>query len=288
MESSGTSRRDFLRAATGTAIAAGASAAWTGTAAAAEAPARGHHIPKSKIGIQLYTMRNLMSESVEDTLAFLARVGYAEVEFAGLFGYNPERMRALLEELALQAPASHDGIPSERDQLEQLLAQAHTLGQRWVVLPYFNAGDLAAYHHLADHLNWAGDIARHHGIRVGYHNHAHEFEPIGGTRPYDILLNETDPHLVDFELDIYWAIKAGVDPVDLFERAPGRFPLSHVKDMAQDGSFADVGEGTIDFARIFAEKARSGMHHYFVERDDLPHPKETARDGYRYLRQLTF
>ncbi len=281
-------RRDFLRAATGTAVAAGTAALWTGTAAATGSPARGRHLPPSQIGIQLYTMRNHMSESVEDTLTFLSRVGYAEVEFAGLFGHSPESMRDLLQHLGLRAPSSHDGIPSDKDALEELLGQARTLGQRWVVLPYFAAEDLAAYHRLAEHLNWAGDIARRHGIRIGYHNHAHEFTPHGGIRPYDILLQGTDPHLVDFELDVFWAVKAGVDPVELFDRAPGRFPLSHVKGMTADGSFADVGEGVLDYGRVFAEKARSGMHHYFVERDDLPHPRETARDSYRYLRNLTF
>lgn len=279
-------RRAFLRAATGTALAAGAAALWTPSAAATATG--GRHLPPNKIGIQLYTMRNLMAESVEDTLTFLARVGYAEVEFAGLFGHSPETIRDLLRHLGLRAPSSHDGIPDSRDALEDLLGRARTLGQRWIVVPYFAGDDLAAYHRLAERLNWAGDIARHHGIRVGYHNHDHEFAPHGGTRPYDVLLGETDPHLVDFELDVYWAVKAGVDPVELFDRDPGRFPLSHIKGMAADGSFADVGEGVLDYGRVFDAKHRAGMQHYFVERDDLPHPKETARDSYRYLRDLTF
>lgn len=288
-----TSRRGFLRAATGTAVVAGASAALGGTAAADASPHWGwrwghRRLPKSKIGIQLYTVRGLMSESVEDTLTFLARVGYAEVEFAGLFGYTPEEMRALLDDLKLKAPASHDDIPPGREAQEELFEQARTLGQRWVVVPFFQADTIDAYRDLARHLNEAGELARRHGLRVGYHNHDHEFARISGTRPYDVLLDETDRHLVDFELDIYWAVRGGVDPLDLFEQAPRRFPLSHVKDLAPDGSFADVGEGTIDFGRVFAEKSRSGMHHYLVERDDLPHQRETARDSYRYLRNLTF
>lgn len=281
-------RRAFLRAATGTALAAGAAAAWTGTAAAGDAAARGRHIPPNRIGIQLYTVRKMMSESVEDTLRFLSRVGYAEVEFAGLFGHSPADLRDLLRELRLRSPSSHVSIPSREDDLEQLLEQARVLGQRWIVLPYFTAEDLDAYHQLAEHLNWAGEIARRHGIRVGYHNHDHEFAPIGGTRPYDVLLSETDPRLVDFELDIYWALAAGVDPVALFDRAPRRFPLCHAKGMTADGAMTDLGDGVIDYGRVFAEKARSGMQHYFVERDDQPHPRETARDGYCHLRDLTF
>lgn len=281
-------RRDFLRAATGAAVAVGTSAAWMSSAAAAQSQPGGRHVPENRIGIQLYSLRNLMSASVEDTLAFVAGVGYAEVEFAGLYGYSPERMRGLLDDLKLRAPSSHDGIPEERDAQEELFEQARTLGQRWVAIPYFAAGTLAEYHRLAEHLNEAGMVARKHGVRVGYHNHAHEFEPIDGTVPYDILLEETEPHLVDFELDVYWAVAAGVDPVALFDRAPRRFPLTHIKGMADDGSFADVGEGVLDYGRILAERPTAGFQHHFVERDDQPHPKETARVSYRYLRQLTF
>ncbi|SDJ94518.1 Sugar phosphate isomerase/epimerase [Actinopolyspora mzabensis] len=279
-------RRGFLRGAGAAALAAGVSAVGARTAVAGAEWGRGPHIPRSKIGIQLYTLRDMMSESVADTLSFLSEVGYSEVEFAGLYDYTPEQARDLLRELRLRSPAAHEDIPTERDQLEQLLHRARILGQRWIVLPWFSADDLASYQRLAERLNWAGDLARRHGVRIGYHNHAHEFETLEGKRPYDVLLEETDRHLVDFEVDLYWVVKAGVDPLELFERAPRRFPLAHIKGMAQDGSFADLGEGVIDYERILAERTRAGIRHFFVERDDQPHPRETAREGYHYLRRL--
>ncbi|GAB3545379.1 sugar phosphate isomerase/epimerase [Actinopolyspora lacussalsi] len=279
-------RRAFLRGAGAAALAVGASTVGARTAFAGAEWGHGPHIPRSRIGIQLYTMRDMMSESVSDTLSFLAEVGYSEVEFAGLYDHTPEQARDLLRELRLRSPAAHEDIPTEQDELEQLLDRARTLGQRWIVLPWFSADDLASYHRLAERLNWAGDLARRHGVRIGYHNHAHEFEKLEGKRPYDVLLEETDRHLVDFEVDLYWVIKAGVDPLELFERAPRRFPLAHIKGMAQDGSFADLGEGVIDYERILAAGKHAGIRHFLVERDDQPHPRETAREGYHYLRRL--
>lgn len=278
-------RRDFLRLGLGAAAAAGLST--TGVRPAAAAPG-GRHIPVSALGIQLYTVRDLMASSVEGTLGLLADIGYREVEFAGLFGADPHDVRSLLRDLGLTSPASHIGVGAIRDDLEDVLETAKTLGQRWVVLPYFRADDIDAYRQVAQDLNEAGAIARTHGIRMAYHNHAHEFAPIDGVVPYDVLLAETDPKLVDMELDLYWVVVAGVDPVTLFHDSPKRFPLVHVKDRAPDGSFADVGEGTIDFARILAHREVGGIRHYLVERDDLPHPEQTARTGHEYLRRLTF
>ncbi|SDP31287.1 Sugar phosphate isomerase/epimerase [Actinopolyspora xinjiangensis] len=279
-------RRAFLRGAGATALAMGASSVGARTALAGTQWGHGPHLPPSKIGIQLYTMRDMMSESVVDTLSFLSEVGYSEVEFAGLHGHTPERVHDLLRELRLRTPAGHEDIPTDRDRLERILHRARTLGQRWVVLPWFSADDLASYQRLAERLNWAGELARGYGLRIGYHNHAHEFRKLAGKRPYDVLLDETDRRLVDFEVDLYWVVKAGVDPLELFERAPRRFPLAHVKGMAPDGSFADLGEGVIDYERVLAARNRAGIRHFFVERDDQPHPRETAKEGYHYLRHL--
>lgn len=281
-------RRDFLRVTTAAVVAAGASGALAGTAVADVATPQGQHLPKSAIGIQLYTVRSLMSESVEKTLAFLAGVGYAEVEPAGLFGKTPAQFRRILDENHLRAPSAHVSIPYDKAARQQLFEGARTIGQKWVTQAYFGGDSIDAYKAFADHLNQAGEEARQQGLRIAYHNHSGEFAPKNGKVPYYVLLQETDPHLVDFELDIYWAVTGGADPVALFDRFPKRFKLSHVKDRAPDGSFADVGKGTIDFGRIFAAKSVAGLHHYFVERDSQPHPKETARDSYQYLRQLTF
>lgn len=284
----GKSRREFLRAATTATFAVGTSAVLAGSASAAPAVQGGRHIAASKIGIQLYTLRDLMAQSVEDTLSFVADVGYATVELAGLFGYSPERFGSLLSERGLKAPSSHVGIPSDAGAQRQLFEDAQAIGHRWVTVPYFSGSTLDEYKRMAEHLNEAGARARRHGLRVGYHNHAHEFASINGRVPYDLLLDETDSGLVDLELDVFWAIAGGVDPIELFERAPRRFPLTHIKGMTSGGGFADVGEGVIDYGEVFAQKSLAGFRYHFVERDDQPHPKETARDSYRYLRNLTY
>lgn len=287
-EQGGLNRRDFLRLALGTTVAA-VPLAWTGNAAAARPAHAGRRIPRAKLGVQLYTLRSIMAEDVEGTLEAVADLGYREVEFAGLYGYSPEEMRELIESLKLKAPSSHDGLDQLRgDNLQPTLERAKTLGQRWVILPYFRSDSLDDYRQVAEDLNVAGEAARKHGLRVGYHNHDFEFEPIDGVRPYDLLLAETDPKLVDMEMDIYWVVVAGVDPVAYFEEHPRRFPLVHVKDMAPDGSFADVGEGTIDFERIFDHRAEAGIRHYVVEHDNPPDPLASIEDSYEYLRDFRF
>ncbi len=112
-----------------------------------------------------------------------------------------------------------------------------------------------------------GESCREAGLRFGYHNHDFEFETIDGQIPFDVLLDETDPGLVDFELDLFWITKGGEDPLRYFERYPGRFTLCHVKDMAAGGEMVDVGAGGIDFAAIFARAEQAGLKHFFVEHD---------------------
>lgn len=230
----------------------------------------------------------MMSESVEDTLTFLANVGYKEVEPAGLYGYSPERFGQLLTDLKLRAPSSHVGIPDGKDAQQRVFEDARAIGQKWVTDPYFGGGSIDAYKRFAEKLNEAGARARHHGLRVAYHNHAGEFTEMDGKIPYFVLLDETDPQLVDFELDTYWAVAGGMKPVDIFRRSPGRFPLTHIKDMGADGSMVTVGDGIIDFGNIFAHKSLAGFHHHFVEHDNPSEPEEFARESYQFLRNLTF
>ena len=286
------SRRDFLRAAMGATVV-GASTVWWARSATAQ-PHRGHNIPKSKIGIQLYTVRDQMAQDPVATVSAIAEIGYEEVEFAGLYGIDAERWREVLKDLKLKSPSGHYGLDQFRNNPEEMLETAKTLGQKWVVLPYFRGDSLEDYREIAQLLNEVGKMARSYGLKVAYHNHAHEFEMMDGTFPMAVLLNETDPRLVDFELDLYWALEGmysndnpTADPVALFERWPRRFPLFHVKDgfpKDEGVDFADVGEGEIDFGRIFAHKAKSGVKHYFVENDAAPNDPngslDSAEDSY--------
>lgn len=243
-------------------------------------------------GVQLYTVRTLMQRDVAETLGAVAAAGYREVETAGLFGMAPEEFRAALDRAGLVSPAGHTPIEALRQSLDASLASARTLGQEWVVVPWLDEAERTpeGYRRVAAELNRFGAAAVDRGLRVGYHNHDFEFEELeGGVRGYDLLLADTDPELVDIELDLFWAVNAGQDPVALFERHPGRFPLCHVKDMADRGGAgtqAPVGQGDIDFARIFAHADQAGLRHYFVEQDDPADPLASIRASHAYLQRL--
>jgi sugar phosphate isomerase/epimerase len=246
-----------------------------------------------RIGVQLYTVRDRMARDVAATLREVAGVGYREVETAGLFQLSPEQFRSALDEAGLVSPAGHFPIDAVREQPAATLAIARTLGQQWLVVPYLDESERTAdgFQRLADDLNRFGVAARDEGIRVAYHNHDFEFAPLGdGRTGYDLLLDGTDPSLVDIELDLFWAVKGGRDPVALFAAHPGRFTLCHVKDMtdiAGSQEMVAVGEGEMDFAGIFA-RGEAGLRHYFVEHDNPVDPIASIRTSYEHLRQLSF
>lgn len=244
------------------------------------------------LGVQLYTVRSLMERDVAGTLREVAAIGYREVETAGLFGLTPGRFRELLDAHGLVSPSGHTPIEALRADADAAFASAEALGQRWLVVPWLAEEERTpeGYRRVAEELNAFGGQAAERGLRVGYHNHDFEFEDLGGgARGYDILVAETDSEQVDIELDLYWAVKAGEDPVALFEANPGRFPLTHVKDLAGDRGAETqvaVGEGTIDFARIIDHADRAGLRHYFVEHDNPTEPLASIRSSYDHLRRL--
>jgi sugar phosphate isomerase/epimerase len=289
-------RRGFLgmMAAAGVGLGLGGCASAEGVAAgtAAGVAAGGRRL--ERIGVQLYTVRDRLRADLADTVRQVAAIGYREVETHDLFGLSPAEFRALLDRNGLVTPAGHVGIAALRGEVEGVLAAAHVLGQRWVVVPWLPEEERTApgYRRVAADLNRAGEVARGQGMRVAYHNHEWEFDRVEGERTgYDILLSETDPALVDLELDLFWAMQAGQDPVALFERQPGRFPLCHVKDMAGIGGeqrMVEVGEGEIDFARIFAHAELAGLRHFFVEHDNPRNSIESIRTSHANLSRLTF
>lgn len=243
----------------------------------------------SRVGLQLYTVRSLMAEDVPGTLETVAGIGYREVEFAGYFDRTPAQLRTLLDDLGLAAPSTHVGLESFRDQLPELLDAAATLGHRYLVLPSLPPRErqsLDDYRRLADEMNRFGTACRAAGVRFGYHNHDFEFERIDGEVPFDVLLAHTDPELVAFELDLFWTIHAGSDPLAYFEAHPGRFHLCHVKDRTADGEMVDVGAGVIDFSGIFARSEQAGLIHYFVEHDSPADPVASIRASYTHLSGL--
>ena len=246
-----------------------------------------------RIGLQLYTVRAEMARDVEGTLARVAAIGYREVEFAGYFDRTPTAVKAALASAGLDAPASHVPYETLANGWEEVLANAAVIGHSDVLvawIPREARPDLDGWRRVAETFNRAGERARAAGLRFGYHNHDYEFAPVEGQVPYDVLLAATDPALVTFEMDLYWTVKGGRDPLAYFASYPGRFPYVHVKDSGgpPDHRMVDLGRGTIDFAAIFARSARAGIRHYFVEHDEPRDPFAFCRDGYTYMQNLQF
>ena len=263
-----------------------------------------------RVGLQLYTVRDLMKKDFIGTIALVARVGYKEVEFAGYFGHTPQEVRSILKENGLAAPSTHVDYAAIEKKWPETLETAKAIGHSFVVCPWIDQSQRnpEGMKRVAELFNRAGETAQKSGIQLAYHNHAYEFEPseaLGSKRIYDILLAETDPKLVKMEMDLCWITVGGADPLQYFGQYPGRFPLVHVKDWSKKGSssehdfggatgshaeghMADVGQGDIDWKRIFAESDKAGIQHYIVENDYPKSPDEDLRISYEYLAKLTF
>ena len=303
MHESHVSRRTILGAA-----ATGAAALGTSTLFGSPAQAGGGNtdrVPRDRISVQLYTLRNQLAIELEDSLAELAEIGYTRVEHAGFVGRTPAQFRAALDNAGLRATSGHVGIPQpwNADTWKRALEDAAIVGNKFIVHPFFGQGpngpirEGAVYRAFAADLNKAGELARRAGLSFGYHNHHAEFlRQDGGNRTgFDILTSHTDPRLVHLELDLFWAWRGAADPVDLIRRHRGRIKQVHVKDLDVSGGFTDPGAGLIDFGRIFDRSREAGLVEYIVERDDAGSPPrtpeqalDTARVGYEYLEGLRF
>jgi sugar phosphate isomerase/epimerase len=242
-----------------------------------------------RVGVQLYTVRNAMRESVERTLDQVARIGYKEVEFAGYFGKTAKEIRALLDANGLTAPSAHSAdMNSIRNRFAQVIDDAAAIGHQYVVCASLPRSEMTldGYKRIAGEFNRAGEQAARAGVMVGFHNHDGEFAPLGDTNGYDILLAETDPRFVTMQMDLFWTVKGGKDPLAYFAKYPGRFSSVHVKDMAAGGAMVDVGAGQMPFGMYFAQSGQAGIKHYFVEHDTPADPMGSIAASYKHLRNL--
>lgn len=248
----------------------------------------------SRFGVQLYTVRTLMERSVERTLAQVAQAGYLEVEFVGYFGRTPAQVADRLVQYGLTSPSAHVALPEVRGaEWPQLVERAARIGHQWLVLAWIPDADRASvdtYKAVSDSMLAAAEVARKAGIRMAYHNHDFEFAPLGPTCGYDVLLEHTKGTDLTFEMDLYWTIKTGADPLAYFAKWPGRFPLVHVKDSAgaPTHTMTDVGKGQIDFGKIFAQRELAGTTHFYVEHDQPGDPLQSITASAAYLRALNF
>lgn len=245
-------------------------------------------------GLQLYTLRGDIAKDPKAVIEKVAAIGYKEVESFGYtagkyFGMSPTDFAALLKANGLTHPSSHYMLAGLSDNWQKAVEDAVTAGQKYMVVAYLldtERKSIDDYKKIAARFNVAAEACKKAGIQFGYHNHDFEFTDMEGQHGYDVLLKETDPELVKFELDLYWASFAGKDPVEMFRQHPGRFPLWHVKDMDNTPKkfFTEVGNGVIDFKAIFAQAGKSGMQHYFVEQDICPgSPFESIKKSFQYI-----
>jgi len=260
------------------------------------------------VGVQLYTLRNDIDEQgLKPVLERVAEIGYKWVEGFGyeerkFLGATPAEFKTMLNDLGMRMPSVHSvtevssagGKDAIIDQMKITAEDAIATGAEYLVWAFLTEEDrqsLDDYKRHIDTWNQFGQVCKDAGIQFAYHNHDFEFDSFDGIRAYDMIMEETDSDLVKFELDLYWITKAGYDPVEYFQKNPGRFHLWHVKDMepGEEQFFAEVGSGTIDFKRIFDARDTAGMKYFFVEQDDTRRtPLESIKMSFNYLQEADF
>ena len=262
-----------------------------------------------KVGIQLYTVRDLLKQDFDGTLAKIAAIGYREVESGSSVEKSAQEQKEVLAHYGLTAPSTHRSYDELGDKWPGVLEECKLLGCRYIVIPGVDEKVRSkpyGYKIAVETFNHAGEISKKAGIQLCFHNHWAEFVPdAAGKKPFDILLEHGDPQFLKIEMDLGWSAVAGIDPLKYFAKYPGRFPLVHVKDFKKlpdhklvygghfdgDETIADmtaVGSGVIDWKRILAHSEQAGIKHYFVEHDQPQDPMEVARDSYAYLAKLRF
>jgi len=296
-----TTRRSFLQKSSLAAIAA-----FLSPSVIANTLAQAPNV--SKIGIGLFTLREQLTADVRATITNVAKIGYNQVEtyygypgkyeVKGFWGLEAKDFNQLLKENKLSSPSGHYNttafLTSGDDKLlKSYIEIANSIGQKYFVIPALPTdirtnGTLDDYKRIAGKFNIAGELCKDAGLKLAYHNHNFEFKDQGnGATGYQILLNETDRKLVGFELDIFWAVNAGLNPVDMFKKNPGRYKMFHVKDMDKNDKsiFAEVGSGRIDFKSIFAETKLAGLEYIFTEQDVIKKdPYESITESYNYVK----
>jgi sugar phosphate isomerase/epimerase len=269
------------------------------------------------IGLQLFTFFNEIDNDVIGTLKKIASVGYTEIESAfskkgGYYGMKPKEFSSTLKDLGLtwkshhvlgapfkmpagaKMPTAPDGKPivippmkNLKDNMQELVDDVAEGGVPFLVCANTPINTMDDIKSSIDVLNQTGEIAKKAGLTFAYHNHDAEFKAVDGQLPYDMFLTHVDASLMKMELDLAWAIKGGKDPVEIFAKNPGRFPLWHVKDLSRDFQKVEpVGNGFIDFKKIFANASTAGMKHFFVEHDMPTNPLESITTSFANLKKI--
>jgi len=233
------------------------------------------------LGLQLYSLRDIVGSDPKGVLTKVAGFGYKELETYSyrdgkIFGLDFSEFCSFAKDKGMKVVSGHYGLDMIKgDTWKKAVEDAKKNGQAYMVVPYIGAEarkTIDQYKQICADLNAAGEVCNAHGVRFGYHNHAFEFETLEGQIPFELMMKELDPKKVGYELDLFWVVNAGYDPIKLFEKYPGRFEQWHVKDMDKNDKNrnAIVGSGSIDFKAIFAKAKLSGMKHWYIEQETYP------------------
>lgn len=257
-------------------------------------------------GLALYTVRNDMGKDAKTTLKAVADAGYKNIEAAGysdgkFYNMSPADFKKYLKQVGLNPISTHQGSVTFEN-ADAMIADVKAAGFEYFVIPVPPMGLFKVENgvmgmeggaaNLSEIINTLGKKCHDAGLKLLYHNHDFEYKKdVDGIVPIDYMLEHSDPKYVNFQMDLYWVTKAGADPVAYFEKYPGRFIIWHVKDMDDEGRFAPVGNGNIDFGRILANKKLSGMKYYMVEQDatfDGMQPMEAIKISHEGIKKIGF
>jgi sugar phosphate isomerase/epimerase len=265
------------------------------TTATTTTPAEGI---KTAYGLQLYTLRDILQDNtkVKETLRQLADWGYNEFEAYGyskgnIFGMTYKEFTDYVKSLGAKVTSGHYDIDVIRTDWARAVADAQAAGQEYMVLPWIDEPDRTpdGFKKVIEDVNKAAEAAKAAGIRMGYHNHDFEFKKVGDKTGFELLLEGFDPTLVSMELDLYWVVRAGQDPEQIFMKYPGRFEQWHVKDMdkTDPSKNADVGTGSIDFTKLLMHAHHAGLKHWYVEQETYPvDPMTSTKNSIDYLKTI--
>jgi sugar phosphate isomerase/epimerase len=247
------------------------------------------------IGIQLYTIRDLVNADLEGTLKMLNEVGYKSIEAAGyqngqFYGLSPKEYKKLVLDNGLAPLSSHSRIDLKT--VQNVIDDHCEAGMSYLVVPSIPVEQrktVDGYLRQAEEFNKIGELCKKSGLTFGYHNHAFEFEPLDDKIPYRILLDNTDPEFVTMQLDTYWMVYGGSDPLAYFDEYPGRFKLWHIKDMdkSEARESTEIGDGIINFKKMFRHAPEAGLECYFVEQEEFKMDTvESIRRSFNYLNSI--
>lgn len=245
---------------------------------------------KNKFGLQLYTLRDDLPKDPKGVLKQVASFGYQQIEgFEGpqgiYWGMKNTEFKRFMDELGMQIVSSHCNY---KEDLERKADEAAAIGMKYLMCPYLGPQkDLDSFKRAAEVFNKSGEICRQRGMKFAYHNHDYSFKKVEGQYPQDVMMQNTDKDLVDYEMDMYWVVAAGQDPVEWFNKYPGRFRLGHVKDKKGDQT-TTLGTGTINYPAILKEAEKHGMQYFIVEQEQYEGttPLAAAKDDAEYMKNL--